>query len=78
MRMTLRNTEQRSNEPMSIDERYAEAVAKIRAYMATGLQGFYQQGIDRLADLGVNVSGVRQATQQNASLLVEMYGHEQA
>ena len=70
----LENLLKRFRQIIAEDERYSEAVAKIRAYVATGIAGFYQQGIDRLADLGVNVSRVREASQENARLLVEMYG----
>jgi CheY-like chemotaxis protein len=70
----LENLLKRFRKIIAADERYSEAVAKIRAYVATGIASFYQQGIDRLADLGVNVSRVREATRENARLLVEMYG----
>jgi hypothetical protein len=35
----------------------AEAVRKLRNYLASGLEGFRQQALDRLRELGIDTAG---------------------
>lgn len=53
-----------------IDEEYATAYRILQSYLALGLGGVYQQGIDRLANLGVDVRLFAAATEVNAKWLL--------
>lgn len=52
------------------DELYAEATRSLEGYLKSGLAGMYQQGIDRLAAVGIKTDAFRDASKGNARYLL--------
>lgn len=54
-----------------VDECYSQAKRALAGYLKSGLAGQYQQGIDRLASVGIKLDAFQEASRANADHLLQ-------